>query len=89
MPAIEKDVRASISKKTGSELIFSDRFELRLLLTQSEATRYAAALAKQIADRDKDDLRRKSMEKLAEQMGQLRDRVLDRLAVVPAESPAP
>lgn len=52
LPAMELAARDRIASKTTSALLFSGgkTFEVRLLLTQSEATQYAAALCAVLAE---------------------------------------
>ncbi|MFA9477459.1 hypothetical protein ACERK3_04035 [Phycisphaerales bacterium AB-hyl4] len=83
LPTLETATRDSIASATQRALLAGDRnrFELYLLLSQTEATRYAAHLARQLAEAEPQSARRAYLEDTYEQFDQLYERVLDRLAV--------
>lgn len=89
LPAIETSTRAAIESATSKQLLFGgDSFELRLLLTQVEATRYGAALARQLAAADPDPARVSWLTAFAQQYEDLNRDVLARLAVRTTPAPA-
>lgn len=91
LPAIESATRAAIESATSKQLLFGgDSFELRLLLTQVEATRYGAALARQLAAADPDPARVSWLESFAQQYEDLNRDVIARLAArtTPAAAPS-
>lgn len=66
---------------TGHLLFSSGRFELRLMLSQIDATEYGAFLAKATAGIEKDDSRKKWLKDFADRYMKFRDRIEDRLAL--------
>jgi hypothetical protein len=57
LPAFEQDVRASIKDEKQHQLLFGSKdkeFARALLVSQAEASKYAANIAKVLAQRDKD-----------------------------------
>lgn len=80
LPAIDIDVRESVKSATTRELLGArDDFELRMLLSQHEATRSAQHRAKVLADVDENVERSQFLQSLAEQFESLRGRVIERL----------
>lgn len=84
LPAVELDARAMIEEKTTVSLLTAgDDFELRLLLTQVDATNYGAAIASVLAESDSNEQRAQFCTELAEQYTKLNERVRERLALRP------
>jgi hypothetical protein len=84
LPAVEVDARAKIEEQTTVSLLTAgDDFELRLLLTQVDATNYGAALASVLAASDSNVQRAQFCTELAEQYTALNQRVRQRLALRP------
>lgn len=81
LPAVERATRDAIAATNRRELLGGDRamFELNLLLSQAEATRYASHLARALAARENDSRRRAMLEQLAETFEALRVEVVARL----------
>ena len=83
---VEQRARDQIEGATGKELLFSgDDFEVRLLLTQSEATRYAVGLARVLLKIDRDEQRNQWLLDFVAGYDELRQEVVRRLAVVEGE----
>jgi hypothetical protein len=82
LPTAETAARESISKAKAKELLTEKGkdFELKLLLTQNEALTYGEHLASTAAQKETEPQRRKFLETLARDMGQLRQRVASILA---------
>lgn len=81
LPAIEQATRESIEAQTRRNLLAGerDKFELHLLLSQAEATRYAAHLASQLAEADDHAARRALLEQVHDRFQQLHQRTVDHL----------
>ncbi|MEX0653386.1 MAG: hypothetical protein WDZ31_13595 [Phycisphaeraceae bacterium] len=81
LPAIEQATRESIEAQSRRNLLAGERekFELYLLLSQIDATRYAAHLARQLAEADDQPARRQFMEQVHERFQQLHQRTIDHL----------
>jgi hypothetical protein len=79
LPAIEKEVRDSIGKTRAKELIAKggQKFELRVLLTQSEALTYGAHLAAVLQRHESDEARRKFLGETSQQLQELHQAVID------------
>jgi len=84
LPVIEAESRTILASRSSSQLLTGGRFEVNLLLTQSEATRYIAALAKALADHDGNEKRSQWLNDLSQQMFELQDQVAERLTVAEA-----
>ena len=82
LPAVEIAVREAITRQLRHQLLFEGRFERNLLLTQVDATRYVAALARALREQEDDDERRVFLKALAGAWDQWHARALERLAVV-------
>lgn len=88
LPAVETDARAKIEELTTYNLLTAGPdFELRLLLTQVDATTYGAALATVLADSDSNEERARFCRELAERFTEFNTRVRGRLALLPAPTP--
>lgn len=88
LPAVEADARAKIEELTTYNLLTAGAdFELRLLLTQVDATTYGAALAMVLADSDSNVERAQFCRELAERFTEFNTRVRSRLALLPAPKP--
>lgn len=84
LPPIENETRASIAGATTRSLLTAgSEFELRLLLTQNEATRYAEHLAKSTRSHETDPERIALLEAIEKQSNALNARVVAMLAVKP------
>jgi hypothetical protein len=83
LPAGEVKTRDAISKLHEKELLHTSgaTFELGLLLTQVEALTYGAQLAKLASENDPQPDRSRYLISLSEQLTDLHDEVIDRLAV--------
>ena len=82
LPGIEKATRDAIESATADNLIWSGgRFELDLLLTQYEATKYGAFLAQQVVELEEQDHRRQWLKQFSELYRDLHKRVVERLTV--------
>lgn len=83
LPVLESATRDAIASTTTSDLLTGDRdhFEKYLLLTQTEATRYAAHLAGQLAEAEAHGARRVFLRDVRQRFEQLYEQVLARLAV--------
>ena len=82
LPEVELKARAEIESSITRRLLFAGKnFEVRLLLSQSDATEYGAALARELAERDADPQRRAWLKEFADRYGKLRERVEQRLTV--------
>lgn len=79
LPAIEKQVRDSIGKTRAKELITKggQKFELRVLLTQSEALTYGAHLAAVLQAHESDEARRKFLAETSQRLQELHQGVID------------
>ena len=77
LPPGEIAARDAESKATGKELLHSKGpdFEFKLLVSQSEATKYASHLAKVTAANEPDGTRRKWFLGLSDQMGRFYEEV--------------
>jgi hypothetical protein len=78
---LEQETRSAIQSTTKSELMGAGgrEFELRMLISQLESTRYGSHLAEQIAEADPNEQRRDYLEQLAEQLEELRQRAFELL----------
>lgn len=84
LPAIENETRNSIAGATTRALLTAgSEFELRLLLTQCEATRYAEHLAKSIRAHETHPQRIALLESIAKQSSELNARIIALLALKP------
>ncbi len=81
LPLVEAKTRQSIKSDRTKELLFSTgrKFELRLLLTQTEALSYGSHLAKTLREHEKDQRRRMFLEEAAQKMDSLYSRVFELL----------
>ena len=80
LPQVESATRAAIESKISRQLLFAgDDFELRLLLTQLEATHYGAALANQLAQIDDNERRSQWLVEFAKQYNDLYEKLLTQL----------
>ncbi|HUS36238.1 MAG TPA: hypothetical protein VM680_12875 [Verrucomicrobiae bacterium] len=79
LPAVEKEVRDSIGKTRAKELIAKggQKFELRVLLTQSEALTYGAHLAAVLQRHESDEARRKFLAETSQRLQELHQGVID------------
>lgn len=77
LPEVEKAARAEIESETAGELVTSSgaEFELRLLLTQLRALRYASSLCVVLAREDENEARRKFLDCFQTQCTALREKV--------------
>jgi hypothetical protein len=78
---LEQETRSAIQSTTKSELMGAGgrEFELRMLISQLESTRYGSHLAERIAEADPNEQRRDYLEQLAEQLEELRQRAFELL----------
>jgi hypothetical protein len=83
LPAIELKSRDLQAKDERNGLLFSsgEKFELRLIFTQAEATNYARQLARALAEREDDPTRKQFLTDLAKRSGELHDRLMNLLSV--------
>lgn len=81
LPEIEVKTRAAIQSTETKQLLFSSgkTFEVNFLLTQAEATNYAAHLAQVLRDQETDIFRKKFLDELAQRCTTLHDKVLQLL----------
>lgn len=79
LPVVEKEVRDSIGKTRAKELVTKSgqKFELRVLLTQSEALTYGAHLAAVLQQHESDEARRKFLAQALERLQELHQSVID------------
>jgi hypothetical protein len=79
LPAAEKETRDLISKTRAKELITKsgEKFELRILLTQSEALTYGAHLAVVVQSHETDPQRRKFLGDTSQRLQELHQAVID------------
>jgi hypothetical protein len=79
LPQAEKETRDLIGKTRAKELITKtgDKFELRLLLTQSEALTYGAHLALVVQSHETDPARQKFLGDLSSQLQELHQALID------------
>jgi hypothetical protein len=79
LPRAEKETRDLISKTRAKELITKsgDKFELRILLTQSEALTYGAHLALVVQSHETDPARQKFLGDLSSQLQELHQSLID------------
>ena len=81
LPGVEQATRDAIESVTAGKLIFdAERFELDLLLTQYEATKYGYFLARQLAKLDPDDRRRQWLGRFSESYQKLYDQTVTRIS---------
>ena len=82
LPTAEVESRQSAEASITRRLLFAGKeFELRLLLSQAEATGYCESLARSIASMDHDPRRRKWLSEFADSCERYARRVEGRLAV--------
>lgn len=80
LPQIEQATRDAIESATAKRLLFiSPWFELDLLLTQYEATKYGGFLARQLAKLDPSEARRQWLDQFSEGYQRQHERVVARL----------
>ena len=80
LPQIEQATRDKIESATAQKLLFAgDGFELELLLTQFEATKYGSYLAGRIAREDTHDAHREWLENFSKLYAGLHEQVVARL----------
>ncbi len=79
LPVAEQQARDLISKTKAKELIAKtgDKFEIRILLAQSEALVYGAHLAAVIQPNEADPARKRALANISEQYQQLHQRLID------------
>jgi len=68
LPKIEQDVRASITEEKEHQLLFGTKgtdFVRALLLSQAEASKYAANIAKVLAQQDKNPWHRREFSRIS------------------------
>ena len=76
LPRVESATRDAIESATSKALLFAGSdFEVRLLLTQYEATRYGSHLAGELAATDPNTSRGQWLEEFADQYAQLNESV--------------
>jgi hypothetical protein len=75
----EKETRDLISKTRAKELITKsgEKFELRILLTQSEALTYGAHLAVVVQSHESDPQRKKFLADTSQRLQELHQAVID------------
>lgn len=82
LPEVEVRARSATESAATKHLLFAGKeFELRLLVTQADATEYGRMLAKELREVDQDRERRAWLKEFSAQYGKLRDRVEGRLTV--------
>jgi hypothetical protein len=79
LPVAEKETRDLISKTRAKELITKsgEKFELRILLTQSEALTYGAHLAVVVQSHESDPQRKKFLADTSQRLQELHQAVID------------
>lgn len=90
LPKVEEQTRKKIAFATAGSLLLSSGsdFELKLLLTQSEATKYAHFLALTVAASEEDPKHKQTLDKIAEQFKTLNQRVVAMLSIKTNEQPS-
>jgi hypothetical protein len=76
LPKFEQDVRASITTEKEHQLLFGTRgpdFARALLISQAEATKYAANIAKVLAEREHDPAQVRDLQRMSDQWHALSD----------------
>lgn len=79
LPTVEKETRELIGKTRAKELIAKggEKFELRILLTQSEALTYGAHLAAAIQKHESNPARQKFLGAVSQRLQELHQAVID------------
>lgn len=79
LPSAEKETRDLISKTRAKELITKtgEKFELRILLTQSEALTYGAHLAVVVQSHETDEQRKKFLGETSQRLQDLHQALID------------
>jgi len=79
LPSAEKETRDLISKTRAKELITKtgEKFELRILLTQSEALTYGAHLAVVVQSHENDEQRKKFLGETSQRLQNLHQALID------------
>jgi hypothetical protein len=82
LPEVEKAARAEIESETAGELFAAsgEEFELRLLLTQLRALRYASSLCRVLARGDGNEARREFLEQFEKRCTAMREKVFQSMA---------
>jgi len=82
LPVLERGTRDAIESATGKGLLFAgESFELKLLLTQTEATNYGSFLARTLAGVEENAQRKQWLSDFAQSYGELHEKVVGRLGV--------
>ncbi len=80
LPTVERSARGAIESATTKELLFADEgFELRLLLTQVEATRYGASLAQALMEIEKNTPRHQWLKQFKDRYARAHTDVYERI----------
>jgi hypothetical protein len=79
LPKAEEQTRDLISKTTAKELLSKggEKFEVRILLTQSEALRYGSHLALVVQTMETEPERKKFLGETSQKLAALHQRVID------------
>jgi hypothetical protein len=79
LPQVEAQARDLISKTEAKELITKsgEKFEMRVLITQADALRYASALAAAISAHEGDQNRKKFLAATSEKFQELHQKLID------------
>jgi len=81
LPELEAAARQAIESDTTKQLLFGDRLEPRLLVSQMKSAAYLSALAWELADRETSQDRAEWLNRFAERMTELHSRAAALIAV--------